>query len=537
MSTPRVYSYIRFSHARQAAGASTERQAAYAKRWADEHGLQLDAELTMRDEGLSAYHQRHVKAGALGVFLRAVSDGLIAPGSVLVVEALDRLSRAEPLQAQAQLGGIINAGISVVTASDGKVYSRDRLKANPMDLVYSLLVMIRAHEESDTKSTRVRDAIRRQVEGWKAGSYRGLVSYGPTPSWLRRATDRWEFVPERAEAVRLAVDMCLQGTGTARIAQALHERGLRTGDAAPTSGGLLRLFAQPALMGDKHLQLDGDEHVLQGYYPALIEPTKWQALRDAAAAKGRKAVRGDIPSILTGFGITTCGYCGSPLKAQTMANKRRPDGTLADGHRRLQCVRVNAGSACPVPGSCSAAPVERAIIRYCSDVLNLQRLYDGDTAAGPRAAVAQLADEAQRIDTQLQRLTDALLSTESPPDAFVRRARELEQAKGRADAALRAAEAELQAAARTSTDGAHLRWRSIAEGVEALDYAARMRARQLVADTFAQITIWMQGTRPHGQRGGHIDVMLSARGGLTRWLRVQPSGNWVAGEEADAADA
>lgn len=537
MSTPRVYSYIRFSHARQAAGASTERQAAYAKRWADEHGLQLDEALTMRDEGLSAYHQRHVKAGALGVFLRAVSDGLIAPGSVLVVEALDRLSRAEPLQAQAQLGGIINAGISVVTASDGKVYSRDRLKANPMDLVYSLLVMIRAHEESDTKSVRVRDAIRRQVEGWKAGTYRGLVSYGPTPSWLRRATDRWEFVPERAEAVRLAVDLCLQGTGTARIAQALHERGLRTGEAAPTSGGLLRLFAQPALMGDKHLQFDGDEHVLKGYYPALIEPTRWQALRDAAAAKGRKAVRGDIPSILTGFGITTCGYCGSPLKAQTMANKRRPDGTLADGHRRLQCVRVNAGSACPVPGSCSAAPVERAIIRYCSDVINLQRLYDGDSAAGPRAAVAQLADEAQRIDTQLQRLTDALLATESPPDAFVRRARELEQAKGRADAALRAAEAELQAAARTSTDGAHLRWRSIAEGVEALDYDARMRARQLVADTFAQVTIWMQGTRPHGQRGGHIDVMLTARGGLTRWLRVQPSGDWVAGEEADAADA
>lgn len=29
-----------------------------------------------------------------------------------------------------------------------------RIKAQPMDLVYSLLVMIRAHEESDTKSKR-----------------------------------------------------------------------------------------------------------------------------------------------------------------------------------------------------------------------------------------------------------------------------------------------------------------------------------------------------------------------------------------------
>jgi len=45
----KVYSYIRFSDARQAAGASSERQAAYAAKWAADHGLQLDAELSMRD--------------------------------------------------------------------------------------------------------------------------------------------------------------------------------------------------------------------------------------------------------------------------------------------------------------------------------------------------------------------------------------------------------------------------------------------------------------------------------------------------------
>jgi hypothetical protein len=35
---------------------------------------------------------------------------------------LDRLSRAEPIQAQAQLTQTINAGITVVTASDGLEY-------------------------------------------------------------------------------------------------------------------------------------------------------------------------------------------------------------------------------------------------------------------------------------------------------------------------------------------------------------------------------------------------------------------------------
>ena len=109
----KVYSYIRFSDARQATGASVERQAGIAQAWAAEHGLTLDDSLSMRDEGLSAYHQRHVRKGALGVFLKAAEDGRVEPGSVLLVESLDRLSRAEPLTALAQMTSIIDAGIAV----------------------------------------------------------------------------------------------------------------------------------------------------------------------------------------------------------------------------------------------------------------------------------------------------------------------------------------------------------------------------------------------------------------------------------------
>lgn len=127
---------MRFSDPKQSAGSSAARQTEYAHRWAAERGLLLDAALSMRDEGLSAYHQRHVTAGALGVFLAAISEGRIAAGSVLIVEGLDRLSRAEPILAQAQLSQIISAGITVVTASDGKEYNRERLKTQPMDLVY-----------------------------------------------------------------------------------------------------------------------------------------------------------------------------------------------------------------------------------------------------------------------------------------------------------------------------------------------------------------------------------------------------------------
>ena len=57
-----------------------------------------------------------------------------------------------------------------MTASVSREYNRERLKAQPMDLVYSLLVMIRAREKSDTKSKRVKAAIRWQCQGWLASS-------------------------------------------------------------------------------------------------------------------------------------------------------------------------------------------------------------------------------------------------------------------------------------------------------------------------------------------------------------------------------
>jgi len=95
-----------------------------------------------------------------------------------------------------------------------------------MDLVYSLLVMIRAHEESDTKSKRVKAAIRRQCEGWQAGTYRGLIRNGKDPQWLRWDGEAWQLIPERVEAVRYALGLYRDGHGATRAARQLAERAM-----------------------------------------------------------------------------------------------------------------------------------------------------------------------------------------------------------------------------------------------------------------------------------------------------------------------
>lgn len=528
MNKPRVYSYLRFSDPKQATGTSIDRQTDYARRWAAERGMVLDEALSMRDEGLSAYHQRHIKSGALGVFLAAIDEGRITAGSVLVVEGLDRLSRAEPILAQAQLAQIVNAGITVVTASDGREYNRESLKAQPMDLVYSLLIMIRAHEESATKSKRVRAAIRRQCEGWIAGTYRGAIRNGKDPKWVQWAGDRFEIIPERAAAVLEAVTLFRAGNGAIRIARALATRGL---SATLNAKHLYKLFRLPALVGTKVIELDGEEYRLTGYYPALLSPAEFAELQAIGEQRFRRRGRGEIPGIITGMGITTCGYCGMSVVAQNiMGRKRKDDGTPQDGHRRLLCCGNAHGDGCLVPGSVSVAPVERALLHYCADQMNLAALLDGADQAGPlRARIAACRARVAELEQQIERITTALLETaDAAPLAFARKARELEAKLADEHAAIEAAEQGLALLARREAPAVAEAWAEIRDGALAMDEAARLRARQLVADTFERIVIYHRGA-PAVANSKTLDVLLIAKGGTARSLRVdRKTGAWRA---------
>lgn len=529
----RVYSYLRFSDPRQATGSSADRQLQYAQRWAADKGLILDESLSLRDEGLSAYHQRHVKQGALGVFLRAVEDGRISDGSVLVVEGLDRLSRAEPIQAQAQLAQIINAGITVVTASDGREYNRAGLKAQPMDLVYSLLVMIRAHEESDTKSKRVKAAIRRQCEGWIAGTYRGVIRNGKDPQWLRWDGKEFRLIPERVEGVRLVLELFRRGYGSVRIIREMAQRGLALTEKGVTALQVHRLVRLPALMGVKVLELEGESYRLDGYYPPILTPDEFAELSVLVDSRVKRKGRGEIPGIVTGLGITYCGYCGTAVVGQNMMFKARADGSLADGHRRLICVGYSHNEGCPVGGSCSVVPIERALMDYCTDRMNLSSLLEGsDQTQAIQGRVTSAKAELALIEQQLERVSEALMAADggASPLIFVRKARELEEQHVSKRKELAQAERELVAISSRDQPGLAEAWAQLASGVETLDYDARMSVRHLVRETFERIVVYHHGMQAEGRDGKVIDLLLVGKGGQPRLLRIdRKTGAWQLG--------
>jgi DNA invertase Pin-like site-specific DNA recombinase len=190
-SRSKAYSYLRFSTPEQAGGDSLKRQMEKAEAYADEHDLDLDTSLSFKDLGVSAYTGKNVQTGALGYFLRAVEDGLIPAGSFLLVESLDRISRENILRAQAVFISIVDAGVTLVTLTDGRRFSKASINANPTDLIISIVSLMRAHEESATKALRLRSA-------WAGKRSRAAIvpMTARGPAWLKLRNNQWEVVEE-----------------------------------------------------------------------------------------------------------------------------------------------------------------------------------------------------------------------------------------------------------------------------------------------------------------------------------------------------
>lgn len=186
------------------------------------------------------------------------------------------------------------------------------------------------------------------------------------------------------------------------------------------------------------------------------------------------------------------------------------------------CQRASHGQGCPVPGSCSVVPVERAILTWCSDQMNLTSLTEGGPdLQGPRARLAGLQQEIANTERQIERITEALLADDGPtPVSFARRARELEQQLAGLQAEVTATEQAL-AAATHHTPALASQWADLAERAMAMDHEARLQVRALVHDTFQRITIFHSGSAfDDATTARPISVQLTSRSGATRVLVI-----------------
>lgn len=339
-----AYSYLRFSTPEQAGGDSRRRQLDLARTYAARHGLVLDAGLSFRDLGMSAFHGRNVREGALRAFLDAVELGLVPRGSHLLVESLDRLSRDRVLLAQSLFLRIIEADITIVTLIDDRSYSAESLNRSPMDLIVSLVCMMRANEESVTKSARVRAVWAR-----KRAELGTTPATGRCPGWLRLDKGTGRFVEREREAnvVRRIYAEAAAGLGQYAIARKLNAEAaplFNSGNQRGKPWGpkyIRSLLTAPAVRGtyipcitardERGRLLLQPQATVEGYYPAVVDAATYaavahaqvarrrafpgaRAVADPSASLGRPGRVAPVANLLVGLG--RCPLCGSTMQLQ-----------------------------------------------------------------------------------------------------------------------------------------------------------------------------------------------------------------------------
>ena len=330
-----AYSYVRFSTPQQLKGDSLRRQLEASERYVTENGLVLDETLNLRDLGISAFRGKNAERGALGAFIKAIESGKVKEGSYLIVESLDRISRNEVIEALEIFLKIIRAGIIIVTLADDHVYSKDSITSNFTELIISIAVMSRAHEESKTKSYR-------RAERWKRAKEQarenGKKITRKIPFWLSLPDRDGEFIVKEQESllVKRIFELATNGFGYWKICQDLNQKGIATPGTSTSWGTstIGTLIRNKKVLG--HLEMkDG---TIEHYYPAIIDQELWESAQPTPVPKRRSNIH--KANVFTG--LVYCGDCGSRMQVDSSPAY---EGEVKS---RMVCQRARRGQGCKV---------------------------------------------------------------------------------------------------------------------------------------------------------------------------------------------
>jgi DNA invertase Pin-like site-specific DNA recombinase len=409
----RAYSYVRFSTADQLKGDSQRRQVEAAEKWCKKNGVELVT--TYTDLGVSAFKGKNAATGALSVFLALVKKKKIPKGSFLVVESLDRVSRDTILNAFELFIGIIKSGVKVVTLADNHIYDLEKISGgNFTDLIVSLTVLSRAHEESAMKKIRgaaVWEKKRHNLDKEKLTA--------KCVAWLKLAEDkkRFEIIPERAKIVQRIFDMAINGNGSFTICKTFNRERVPTFGYADTwnFSYIQNILKNRATIGEFVPGfLRDEERVLcdpvPNYYPAVVTRECFATVQQNHRVRPNHNGRSASENVF------------SKLVFDHATGERMYYTTKNPGESYLVSAAVNGGRA----KYCAWKYVEfRALFLLVCEQAALQKSPDIESDNG---AIAVAKMELDEVNKQLERLAD-FLATRGASETIEKKLRATEQTK------------------------------------------------------------------------------------------------------------
>lgn len=385
MRPPKVYLYARCSTPDQIHGDSLRRQEAYCF----QHGLTVDDTLTYRDLGVSGYTGANVETGKLGAFLKAIKRGDVHPGDTLLVESLDRLTRAKPLTALRLILSIVEAGVTLITISDNKIYSGESIEE--FETLISTLVKVTAnHQDSSNKVRHLRSA-------WTTKRANAGTQLMTTicPAWIKVQDNKFVLIDERADIVREIFRLTQNGLGKRLITKQFNSskvlffgrgRGWR-------ETYISKILHNRSVLGEfnPHTKEKGGKRiptdiVLHDYYPRVISDDEFDIVQSQLKQRIGGGGRPNRTQQNIFTNLLKCGYCGGSMR------RERKD-TLV-----LRCDKALRGMQCDHNRRYSYLVVESTLLFHIHN-LDIERLLNSSEVDDADLALFKLRREIEVLKT------------------------------------------------------------------------------------------------------------------------------------------
>ena len=331
-------SYSRFSNLGQAGGDSTARQDRDYRRFCERHNLTPGKEV-YADRGLSGYKDEHRKKGRLGQLIEAAKNKAFDPGTVIVIEAWDRLGRLRPDRQTELVAELLRTGVSIGVCRLDDIFCEEDFGSHKWT---TLAVFIQlAYQESKQKADRLASSWAARRE--RARKSHQLIGHKP-PGWIAFDNGKPRLIPDRVAVVKRILQLAADGHGRTRIIQTLErdnvpafgERIVRPDRVRSEYAGVWtktyigKLLKDRRLVGEFQPMRNGkpDGAPIANYYPAAVTESELTLARagqgerlDGVDRKGRALVARDTRNVNTFRGILTHARDGEPMHLHEMNNR------------------------------------------------------------------------------------------------------------------------------------------------------------------------------------------------------------------------
>jgi DNA invertase Pin-like site-specific DNA recombinase len=284
------------------------------------------------DEGISSYDKSNLKKkSALSQFLEDVDSNKIKEDSLLVLEAIDRLTRLPTHDAREEIVKILKKKINIGIAKWNVIIRHDNKVGELSSEILLTAGLFLAHSESEQKSQRIKSTIKiRQDRGREKGAQKRTQV---CPAWLYLSEDRTEYLKdeEKSKVVDRIFKMKIYDRlGTQSIAKKLNELGIKPIGKTKIWGltAVSNILKNIAVMGhfqpmSRNIDDDGRRidtpygDLIKDYYPQVISDDDFKAAQDIIL-KNTSVTSETLKGRTAGYKnlfrhLTYCYDCNSPM--------------------------------------------------------------------------------------------------------------------------------------------------------------------------------------------------------------------------------